>query len=200
MGRLDRAHADLDRCLAYGGDVDHARRTVAEVRLFQGRPEEALRSLDALPSTEGDDLVMRCHALRRTGRWDAARAAADRLSAADPLKGAHARAMTVTLTEGADAAWPVWRRLERGWAEDAELPDDERTYRTVVSAAALADWPRLDDVLDAVLMTEYRWDEIADLVCYVEELSAAPGIDPACLRPRIERLVAARDEIAAHWA
>ncbi|MFJ5225319.1 tetratricopeptide repeat protein [Streptomyces sp. NPDC088400] len=200
MGRLDRAHADLDRCLAYGGDVDHARRTVAAVRLLQGRPEEALRSLDALPSTEGDDLVMRCHALRRTGRWDAARAAADRLSAADPLKGAHARAMTVTLTEGADAGWPVWRRLERGWAQDAELPDDERTYRTVVSAAALADWSRLDDALDAVLMTEYRWDEIAELVCCLEELLSAPGIDTGRLRPRLARLVAARDEIAAHWA
>ncbi|MFD5031642.1 tetratricopeptide repeat protein [Streptomyces sp. NPDC058405] len=199
MGQLDQVFGYLDQCAVLEGGADPAHRTAAEAHLLLGHPDEALRSVERLTSGTNDELALRCEALRRTGQWGAARAMADRLSASDPLSGAFERAMTVTVTEGVRAGRPVWRELDlRMPARD--LPDDVRAYGAVLSAAVHADWRRLDAGLGVLLAVRLHWNDLADVVCSLDELLGAPGVDTARLRPRLARVVAARDAMAARWA
>ncbi|RDG33964.1 ATP-binding protein [Streptomyces corynorhini] len=203
MGRLDLVRAELGSCATRYPNL--ARWARARLHLLGGQPAEALDELDALeyPDDDNDDdLRLRAEAQRRTGRWDAAHATAERLRSDDPLFGVLARAMTVTARSGAQAAATDWRAVERAVEVAARTPRPEwvRAYATALSATAGADRPRLDVVLAEALALAWHWDDLADLVRHFEELLHAPGIDTALLRPRLARLTAARDAVAARWA
>ncbi|MFE7569948.1 tetratricopeptide repeat protein [Streptomyces sp. NPDC057539] len=200
VGRPEQALADLGRCVALDATADHARRRAASASLNLGRPEEALRLLDELTGAGIQDLADRCEALRRTGQWPAARAAADRYSVDEPLYGAFERAMTVTASEGAGAGAPAWRELSRRLAETADPSPEMPAYVAMLSGAVRGDWEALDASLATLLAMDAEWDDLANMVCHLEELLHAPGIDTARLRPRIARVIAARDEFAARWA
>ncbi|MER8067342.1 tetratricopeptide repeat protein [Streptomyces sp. NPDC094034] len=200
VGRPEQALADLGRCVALDATADHARRKAVSVSLNLGRPEEALRLLAELADADIEDLADRCEALRRTGQWAAARAAAERYSVDVPLYGALQRALTVTGSEGAAAGDPAWRELARRLAETADPSSEMPAYVAMLSAAVRGDWEALDASLAALLAMEAEWDDLANLVGHLEELLRAPGVDTARLRPRVARGIAARDAFAARWA
>ncbi|MEV6425923.1 tetratricopeptide repeat protein [Streptomyces sp. NPDC051662] len=200
VGRPERALADLGRCVALDATADHARRRAVSASLNLGRPEEALQWLDELTTADNDDLGDRCEALRRTGQWAEARAAADRYSVDEPLYGALQRAMTVTRSEGAAAGAPAWRELARRLEETADPAPEMPAYVAMLSGAARGDWDALDASLATLLAMEAEWDDLANMVGHLEELLHAPGIDTARLSPRIARAIAARDAFAARWA
>ncbi|MFI7501349.1 tetratricopeptide repeat protein [Streptomyces sp. NPDC049687] len=202
-GRVEQALADLDRCAALGQETDWARRAAVDLLTRCGRWEEAAArlagpDLAALPEDELDALRAELHV--RSGQWAAARRAAERLRATDPLNGVYLLALAVGREEGLRAAEPLWREFARLFPQDGTLVAEELPLARCIVGCALADWDEADRGLAELLAMDHGWDDLADLDVSLTQLLHSPGADRARLAPRLAQVTAARDAVRARYA
>ncbi|QEU93711.1 tetratricopeptide repeat protein [Streptomyces kanamyceticus] len=202
-GRTERALADLAAYAECGAEPDWARRARADVHLWLGRPDLALDDLRPDAEAGGADGAEElAKTYLRRGEWARARAAAERLGEQDAETTAIMVAIVVTCAEGAAAAAPLWRGVERLAAEtgtDSVWLD----FLYAVIAVGRGDWAALDARLAGVLgpgLAALEWDDLAEMAGFLADLLKAPGMDRARLGPRLARVAAARDAFGARYA
>ncbi|WP_210588863.1 tetratricopeptide repeat protein [Streptomyces sp. GESEQ-35] len=201
-GRIDQALADMDRCVALGTEVGWARRTAVELLMLCDRWEEAsTRLADAdRPATPDDLDDLRVEMRRNAGQWAEARRIAERLRETEPIPGTFQLALTVSRSEGLQAAEPLWRELTRLVQEDAELESWERVQGRCFIGCALADWSDADRGVAEILATHPDWNDLANLAGILTEILHSPDSDQARLAPRLATVAEARDAIQARHA
>ncbi|MEU1183535.1 tetratricopeptide repeat protein [Streptomyces sp. NPDC005820] len=197
-GRLEQALADVDRCAALGQEADWARRTAVELLMHQERWEEAAARLSgsdgaALPDDEAELLRAELH--WRTGEWTAAREAAERIRATDPLNGVYLLALTAGRAEGTRAAEPLWREFAQLVPQDGRLTAGELVSARCIAACALSDWPEADRRLAEAPAADQDWDDLANLAQALTDLLNSPDADTTRLTPRLARVTRARDAL-----
>ncbi|MCL2729386.1 MAG: tetratricopeptide repeat protein [Actinomycetia bacterium] len=197
-GRVEQAVRDLSRDEVLG-DGDTALRTAAaRLLLACGRGDEALRRLDGLPRNARTD-ELRAEALRRAGRFAAARDAAARACLADPLPGGYRLALVVAESEGLAPAAPQWRRV-RSLPARSGLAEPDRAHIGAITAYALGEWQRADRLLDAALAAQQDCAALSDLIADLAALARSPGGAPTRLAPRLALVAAARAALAHPYA
>ncbi|ATL28515.1 tetratricopeptide repeat protein [Streptomyces formicae] len=202
-GRTERALADLAAYAECGAEPEWARRARADVHLWRGRPDLALDDLRPDADAGGADGAEELSkAYLRRGEWALARAAAERLGAEDAETAAIMVAIVVTCAEGAAAAAPLWRRVER-LAGESGIDSVWLDFLYAVIAVARGDWAELDARIAGVLgprLPTLEWDDLAEMAGFLTDLLNAPGADRARLGPRLARIAAARDDFGARYA
>ncbi|MEU6374381.1 tetratricopeptide repeat protein [Streptomyces sp. NPDC046909] len=199
MGRLDEALVDLE----VAKDLDDGRLSVlasckaAEVLLWQGRDDEAVRLLDGLrdkADRDGDAEVMHTCWFGDVvkGRWDLAGQAVDWLRRTSPEVGLYASALTVAVQEGLRVAEPMWR----GFTPDGRTTANDR----MLIAYARGDHSEADRLLSGILSAPHGWGDLADAVASLTLLARSPDADPAFFGPRLARATAARDAFQRRYA
>ncbi|WP_369260186.1 tetratricopeptide repeat protein [Streptomyces sp. R35] len=205
IGRLEPALADLGQCVERGHETEWARGRTVDVLLMQGRYDDAVRLLEGIHSTgglKGNMAAMGVYwyvdamwaADVMTGRWERTRQLADWLYANHP-DGAVRLALTVGLTEGAEAAEPLWREARTATA-DADAPDTRR----ILPSCALGEWSGADTSLSAALAVNHDWEDLAHLADSLSLLARCPGVDTALVRSHLARVVGARDVFQSRYA
>ncbi|MFH8609344.1 tetratricopeptide repeat protein [Streptomyces sp. NPDC018029] len=209
-GRTDRALADLAAYAEKGEDATWARLRTAELHLWLGDvtgalaalPPEAVSGETSGDTGEDDGAEELAQVYCRAGLWAPARAAARRLRAVDDEVGTVLLAVVETCAGDTAAAGPLWHRF----TELVETPAADpawRDYGHALAALARGDWATADTRLARVLgpvLPELEWDDLAEMVSHLTNLSLSPAVDPTRLAPRLARLTAARDAFRAQHA
>ncbi|WSQ09897.1 tetratricopeptide repeat protein [Streptomyces sp. NBC_01231] len=198
MGRLTPALTEFERCVELEGRTAPTYARVIDVLLLSGRHDEALRLLDDQPDDSSAPLWQRWWAEAASGRWEAARHAAERLHATDPEYDLCVRALTVGTLDGLSAAGSLWREIR---STDAETSTDATDlFDQVLVSCALGEWPRADRMLSEGLGLGHDWEDLADLAGFLTLAMRSPESDPALLGPRLTRVVRARDAFRVRYA
>ncbi|CAG7638706.1 ATP-binding protein [Actinacidiphila bryophytorum] len=179
LGRPAAALADLDRLTGPAPAWLPGRR--AQLLVLAGDIAGATAVLDADGAHTLDDLLTLAVCHREQRRYAEAAATLDRAGALAPGHGAVAleRALLTALTDGPDAARPLWLALRAAGEPEGVLPE---VFRAVL-AAGLGRWDDAGVHIAAVLAGDAPWPARAALARTLTALTPPTPLPPPLTAP-----------------